>query len=196
MTLHRAHRCWSRCAALIAAALALACASSPATFRASSDGVQAGDTVAVLPLVNLSQQPNAPDIVGNAVVVQLLSIGTYPVVDPGAVQDVVLQKRIRLADRLPLATLQEIGTELGCRYVIVGSVNAFGMVSEASLSYPSVSLTMRMVRCSDGRIVWAGSHARRGDDTETVFGMGRVATLEQLTEKTVAELMKSLGRTK
>ena len=117
-------------------------------------------------------------------------------VDPGEVQALVLQKRIRLADRLPLSTLQEIGTELGCRYVLVGSVNAFGMVSEASMSYPSVSLTMRMVRCSDGRIVWAGSHARRGDDTETVFGMGRVATLEQLTEKAVAELLESLGRKK
>jgi hypothetical protein len=51
---------------------------------------------------------------------------------------------------------------------------------------------MRLVRCEDGRIVWAGSHARRGDDTETVFGLGRVTTLEQLADKTVAELMESL----
>jgi TolB-like protein len=75
-------------------------------------------------------------------------------------------------------------------------VNAFGMVAEGPVSYPSVSVTMRMVRCEDGRIVWAGSHARRGDDTESVFGLGRVSTLEQLTEKTVAELLESLGQDK
>jgi TolB-like protein len=174
----------------------LACASNPSTFRAGSDGIQPGDTVAVLPLVNLSQQPNAPDVVQNAVVVRLLAIGSYSVVDPGAVQDLVLSKRLRLADRLPLETLQEISADLGCQYVLVGSVNAFGMVAEGPVSYPSVSVTMRMVRCEDGRIVWAGSHARRGDDTESVFGLGRVSTLEQLTEKTVAELLESLGQDK
>jgi TolB-like protein len=128
--------------------------------------------------------------------VRLLAIGSYSVVDPGAVQDLVLSKRLRLADRLPLETLQEISADLGCQYVLVGSVNAFGMVAEGPVSYPSVSVTMRMVRCEDGRIVWAGSHARRGDDTESVFGLGRVSTLEQLTEKTVAELLESLGQDK
>jgi TolB-like protein len=172
------------------------CAGNPTTFRAPADGIQAGDTLAVLPLVNLSQQQNAPDVVQNAVVVQLLEIGKFSVVDPGRVQDLVVRKRLRLADRLPLATLQEVGTELGCRFVLVGSVNAFGMVMEGPVSYPSVSVTMRMVRCDDGTIVWAGSHARRGDDTESVFGLGRVATLEQLTDKTVAELLESLREVK
>jgi TolB-like protein len=172
--------------------VAIGCASNPATYRAPEDGIQPGDTVAVLPPVNLSQQQNAPDVVLNAAVVHLLEIGTYAVVDPGAVQEVVLEKRVRLADRLPLETLREIGAELGCGYVMVGSVNAFGMVSDGPVSYPSVAVTMRLVRCEDGRIVWAGSHARRGDDTETVFGLGRVTTLEQLADKTVAELMESL----
>jgi len=177
-------------------ALLLACASNPSTYRDQAGGIQPGDTVAVLPLVNLSQQPNAPDMVQNAVVVRLLALGEYNVVDPGAVQDLILRKRLRLADRLPLDALQEIKAELGCEYVLVGSVNAFGMVAEGQLSYPSVSVTMRMVDCEDGRIVWAGSHARRGDDTESVFGLGRVSTLEQLTEKTVAELFESLGQKK
>ncbi|MDH4038356.1 MAG: hypothetical protein OEX18_13680 [Candidatus Krumholzibacteria bacterium] len=177
-------------------ALLIGCASNPSTFRASSDGVEPGDTVAVLPLVNLSQQPNAQDVVQGEVVVQMLALRLYNIVDPGAVQDLVIRQRLRLADRLPLETLRQVGTELGCKYVMVGTVNAFGMVSEATMAYPSVAVTMRMVRCEDGRIVWAGSHARRGDDTESVFGLGRVTTLEQLTEETVADLLESLGKKK
>ncbi|HEX5133208.1 MAG TPA: GNA1162 family protein [Candidatus Krumholzibacteria bacterium] len=183
-------------AAALAAAMLWGCAGAPASFRANVDGVQPGDTVAVLPLVNLSQQQNAPDVVFNAVFVELLEIADYAVVDPGLVQDMVLRLRLRLTDRLPLETLQQIGQELGCRYVLEGTVNAYGMVNDGPDAYPSVAVTMRMVRCADGRIVWAGSHARRGDDTETVFGMGRVGTLEQLAQTTVSELMQSLRNEK
>ena len=145
-----------------------------------------------MPLVNLSQQQNAPDVVLNTLIVQLLEIDAFAVIDPGEVHAVVLQKRLRLTDRLPLEMLQEIQTALGVRYVMEGTVNAFGMVNDGRETYPSVSVTLRLVRCADGRIVWAGSHARRGDDTESVFGLGRVGTLEQLTQITVSELMKTL----
>lgn len=175
------------------AALAMwGCASHPASFRAGEDGIAPGDTVAVMPLVNLSQQQYAPDVVLNALVVELLGIDSFAVVDPGEVHEMVLEKRLRLTDRLPLATLREIGAALGARYVMEGTVNAYGMVDDAGMSYPSVSVTLRMVRCEDGRIVWAGSHARRGDDTESVFGLGRVGTLEQLAQVTVSELMETL----
>ena len=179
--------------ALGLAALAIwGCASQPASFRADSDGIVAGDTLAVMPLVNLSQHQNAPDVVLNAVVVELLGIDRFAVVDPGEVHEVVLEKRLRLTDRLPLEMLQEIQTALGTRYVMEGTVNAFGMIDDGGVTYPSVSVTLRIVRCADGRIVWAGSHARRGDDTESVFGLGRVGTLEQLTQVTVSELMETL----
>lgn len=175
------------------AALALwGCANAPASFRADGDGVAPGDTLAVMPLVNLSQQQNAPEVVLNALVVELLGMNAFVVVDPGEVHEVVLAKRFRLTDRLPLEALREIETATGARYVMEGTVNAFGMVDDSGVSYPSVAVTLRLVRCGDGRIVWAGSHARRGDDTESIFGLGRVATLEQLTQDTVSELMETL----
>ncbi len=193
----RAGRGGSRAAVLAAAVAVLSawgCAGQPASFRATNGGIARGDTLAVLPLVNLSLQQNAPDVVLNAVVVEMLRMDSFTVVDPGEVHEMVLRRRLRLTDRLPLESLREIQADIGARYVMAGTVNGFGMVNDGTATYPSVSVTLRLVRCADGRIVWAGSHSRRGDDRESFFGLGRVGTLEQLTQATVSELLESLRR--
>ncbi len=187
---------WARAAVAFALVWGAGCAHAPASFRDKGDGIAAGDTLAVLPLVNLSLQQNAPDVVMNALVVELLDLGAFQVKDPGDVQRMVLEKRLRLTDRLPTEALHEVEADLGVKYVMEGTVNGFGMVNEGGDTYPSVSITLRMVRCSDGRIVWAGSHSKRGDDSESVFGLGRVGTLEQLTQITVSELVDTLQEKK
>jgi len=151
-----------------------------------------GASVAVLPLVNLSRYENAADIIGANLVVELLATGQFEVVDPGVVDNVVLEKRMRLTDRLPLAALQDLGSELDVSYVVVGAVNEFDFIQEGTETYPTVSISLRMVRCADGVIIWAATHSKRGDDRESVFGLGRVGTLEQLAEVTVREVAKTL----
>lgn len=164
------------------------CGSDPAYYRNDVTRAEPGSRVAVLPLVNLTKDVNAPDVVMNALVVELLATHRFVVVDPGIVDEVIQRERIRLTDRIPLEVLQGLGASLGVDYVFVGSVNEYQM-SRVSQDYiPTVSIALRMVSCSSGSIAWASTHSRRGDDSETVFTLGRVNTLEELTTITAREM--------
>jgi len=126
-------------------------------------------------------------------VVELLQQQEFLVTDPGLVESIVVRMRLRLTDRLPLETLREIGEELDVTYVMMGTVNEFGFVQARGGNLPGVSVTLRIVTCANGRIVWAASHAKRGDDAETVFGLGRIESVEQLAAVTVQEMIGTLS---
>jgi TolB-like protein len=177
---------------VMAAAFAACTGGKPSYYRGSAYELTDSATVAILPLVSFSQYEKAPDVVMNALVVQVLSADRFFLVDPGEVERVVVENRLRLTDRLALDTIRAIGGELGAEYLLMGTINEFDFVREGSNTVPSVSLTLRMLSVSDGRIVWAATHSKRGDDTESVFGLGRIGTLEKLTEETVEDMTDSM----
>jgi len=180
--------------ALLCATVALAigaCGSNPAYFRGDVMSVKDSTRVAVLPLVNLTKDVNAADIASNAVIVELMATHRFTVVDPGIVEDEVQRERLRLTDRLPLPALQAVGAALGVDYVFVGTVNEYTMLRETQVDIPEVSISLRMVSCSTGSIAWASTHSKRGDDSEVLFTLGRVQTLEQLASLTAREMMQT-----
>jgi hypothetical protein len=171
---------------------AAGCGGKPSYFRDDIAGAEPGSRVAVLPLVNLTKDVNAPDVVMNALVVELLATNRFVVIDPGVVEEVIQRERIRLTDRIPLETLQGLGAALGVDYVFVGSVNEYQMTKETQDLIPTVSIALRMVSCSTGAILWASTHSKRGNDTETVFTLGRIETLEELTSITAREMARTV----
>lgn len=190
------------CTALVAlgaiACLALAapgCGNAPAYYRGDVASFADGTRIAVLPPVNFSRDERAPDVVAAAFVVEILATNRFSVVDPGQVEQAVLANRLRMTDRLPLETLQKVGTDLGVEYVLVGSVNEFGMVQEGLETIPTVSFAVRLISCSTGTIVWAATHSKRGDDNESMFEFGRVETTDELAGVAVHEAVATL-RTK
>lgn len=170
----------------------LGCSSKPAYFRDELPAMAESERLAVMPLMNFSQDDRAPEIIAGQLTVVLLENVRFTVVDPGAVDEVVRKERLRFTDRLDLETLGTVGRDLGVRFVMVGTINEFGSLPSGSEPIPVVSLSLRIVSCDDGRIVWAASHSRRGDDNETIFGWGKVGTVEQLAAETVEEITKSL----
>lgn len=170
------------------------CSSKPSYFRADSEAFNGTGSVAVLPLLNMTRYEGASDVVMDALVVELLDSKVLEVVDPGVVETVVLEKRLRLTDRLPLETIQEIGERLHVEYLLVGSVGEFGIVREGNAGLPNVSISLRLIECSDGRIVWAATHSKRGDDAESVFGIGRISTPEQLATGMVKDMVETMKR--
>lgn len=182
----RGHRRWGArdvnafLMAAVAGALALSCAGHPSYYRGNEPIAETGGALAVLPPVNLTRNERASDIVLNALVVALLDAEAFDVVDPGAVESVISRRRIRLTDRLPLETIQGIGEELGVEHLMVGSVNEFNAVEDRDGTIAVVSISLRIIRCADGKIAWASTHSRRGDDSESVFGIGRISSPEKL----------------
>jgi TolB-like protein len=176
---------------VVAALLAPGCAPKP-QYHLSE--LAPADTVslAALPLVNLTRYEEAGDVIMNSLLVELLAIDMFEIIDPGMIDDVILQMRIRLTDRLPLATMQEIGRKLDADYLLLGSVNEYEMITDRTETVPLVSISLRIVRSDTGTIFWAATHTKRGDDAESVFGMGRITTLEQLAAATVKEIAGTL----
>jgi len=179
--------------AAIAVASLTGCASNPQYFR-SDLTLEEPATLAVLPLVNLSKYDEAGDVVMNSLLIQLLDIRLFELVDRGLVDHAVLEKRIRFTDRLPLETMQELGRKLNAEYMLLGTVNEFDMITSRTETVPLVSISLRIVRSDTGTIFWAATHTRRGDDAESVFGLGRIMTLEQLTAVTVKDIAGTLKK--
>ncbi len=177
---------------LVIVAMAACSGGRASYYRGEAYEAADSSTIALLPLVSFSQYEKAPDVVMNALVVEVLATGRYVVVDPGEVEKIVVEQRLRLTDRLSLETLRELGDLLGAEYLVAGTINDFDFVRQGSDMIPTVSLTLRMISSKDGRIIWASTHSRRGDDTESWFGLGRIGSLEKLTEMTVKEMAKTL----
>ena len=179
-----------RAVAVLAALVAVCagCGSHPAYYKGGAAALPDSTPVAVLPLMNFTADVNAPDIVANAVMVELLASGRFRVVDPGLVEEAIQNQRIRFSDRLPPETLHALATALGVKYVFVGTVSDFGFVRESGVDIPTVSFALRMVDCDNGSIVWAATHSKRGDDSEKMFTLGRIDTLEELTTLAAHEM--------
>lgn len=80
---------------------------------------------------------------------------------------------------------------------MVGTLHDFDMQlatgAGGSGQIPVVAVSLRILDASTGEIVWASNVARRGNDRETVFGIGRIHSLNNLAEETAAELAKAFA---
>lgn len=171
--------------------LAASCSSGPRYYHSASidSGIQA--KVAVLPPLNMTRFQQAPDIITNALIIELLDTGRFRPVDPGEMERLIVERRIRFTDRVPKKVLKEIQQATGADLFLVGSINEFDYVQSAREQVPVISMSMRLIS-ADGDIVWAATHTRRGDDSETIFGLGRVKSLEKLAEIVIHELIETI----
>jgi hypothetical protein len=154
-----------------------------------------GLKMAILPFDNLSDDQGAGKTMENLALVEFLKRTPAKIVDPGEVSAALLQERVRLATSIPKETIRSLGANLGVDLFLVGIVHEYGMQRASgaggSGDIPVVSLTLRILDAETGDIVWAISSARRGNDRETAFGMGRIDSLEQLAQSTAMELAQA-----
>ena len=182
--------------AMVLLASVLGCGANPTYYGKGLTGVGEDASLAILPPLNLSKHDRASDVVLNAAVVEMLDSEWFRVMDPGLVETVILEQRIRVTDRMSLEMIQQFAERLNVTHIMVGSITEFGHVQARSEQVPIVSVTLRIINCATGTITWAATHSRRGDDSETIFGMGRVESTDQLAGITVKEMLKSLKNKK
>ena len=188
-------------AACLAATMLAGCAKPAMKPYASSD-LRREETVSValLPFDNLTEDQGAGKTLESLTLVEFLkrAEARVRIVDPGEVSAALLEERIRVATSIPRATIITLGERLGVHYLIEGVVHEFQMqrASGAGGEVPVVSLSLRIVDATDGEIVWALSSSRRGNDRESVFGIGRVDSLEQLAQQTVEAMAEAFAKSR
>jgi TolB-like protein len=170
------------------------CAVSPRAYVSGRLDAGTVKRVAILPFENLSGQQDAGRKIEHLFLVELMSAGGYLVAEPGEVDRVLMQNRIRATTRVPFSALKTIGEELNVEFILLGTVLEYRSYGAPGGEIPSVAIAARMTEVNSGDIVWSSHHSRKGDDSETVFGMGRVTSLEALAQNTVSGIVKTLKR--
>lgn len=176
-------------ALLLLVGAAASCAPSP---RAHVEGeLQGGRVVAILPLVNFTSTRDAADRLQPMLAVAVAERPGWTVVDQGRVEQALVGEPWILTDRLPPDLVDSLGTSTGADVLLVGSVLAYGYRDG---DVPQVSLSLRLLQVPGGEVLWSGVHNRDGEDRETVFGLGRVESLESLATQTVMELVDTFPK--
>lgn len=174
-------------AGLAAALLVAGCAATAPPPR-----VTAGPPprVALMPLENLAGRPEPEDLLTRVFLVALGEDGAYEVVEPGDLEAVLSDLRIRTTSMLTREQATAIAARVRADYLMLGTILEYGAARTPEGEVPSVGVSLRALSGRTGRVVWTGMKVRTGEDRETVFGWGRERSRERLAESTARELVR------
>ncbi len=173
--------------------LIAACASKPKQILVRQiPSVTRLNRIAVFPLENLSELPEAASRMTNILTSELYNAQIVNVVEPGEVQQFILRSRIRKPTQLDVNTIRDASRQLNADGIIFGSVNEYEMISTELGMLPAISITLRLVDANSGEIVWAMTHSLQGDFKEKAFGIGRVNSLANLSVFALRDLLQAL----
>lgn len=197
----RIGRGWGRAGAVAAVALGAillsACGRTIKPYAGPGLGRDDGTRMAILPFENLSKAPGAARTLEGMVLVEILKESPVAIVDPGEVADALSRERVRIATSMSREAMVAVAKALGVDLVLMGTLHDYDMQMATgvggSAQIPVLSATLRVVDARTGEIVWAANAARRGTDRETVFGIGRVHSLDALAEETAADMARAFA---
>ena len=73
-------------------------------------------------------------------------------------------ERIRSAGQIDIATAKLLKEKLSADYLLIGAVNEYSYLKDGERDIPLVGFDVRLLDTSNGQIVWAANHSKRGDD--------------------------------
>lgn len=142
--------------------------------------------MAILSFDNLSKTQGAGKSMENIILTEFLKSSPVRIIDPGEVAAALSEERVRLATSIPRETVQALGKKLGVDLFMVGVVHEFEMQMASGAGgagqVPFIAITLRIIDANTGDIVWAINAARSGSDKETVFGIGKIQSLNTLAD--------------
>jgi TolB-like protein len=119
--------------------------------------------IAVLPLENFTSDEYASEKIRRIVITELLSCNR-DVIEPGEVTRLLRESKIKSLGSIKTAEVQDLGKALGVDAVMMGSVEAFGIGKGVSVTYPEVTINLRLIETSSGNIVWSMRNTSGGAD--------------------------------
>ena len=145
--------------------------------------------VALMPFENLAGREEQSQLFTKVFFAGVVASGAFEMVDPSRVDLAMDSLGVRASGSMTPAEIRAMGDTLHVSYLLLGSVLESGTVTSEDGPLPAVGAALRLVEASSGRVVWAGVHFRSGDDRESVFGWGRVKSLEKLVNQMATEML-------
>lgn len=131
-------------------------------FDHGGDAWSSVKRVAVLPLDNLTETPDAGEVLGSLLMTELQALGRFSVVGKLEMQKTLEEKNVRMPAIMDRVAAAEIGRRLNCDAVVIGSVLEFSYRADKDTDEmePVVALNLRVVSVRTGTVIWGASHAR------------------------------------
>jgi len=176
------------------------CASGPSSyFRSSVYYAEDPLNVAIIPFSNLTSDRDAGKKISHIMVTHLLKSACFDVVEMGETLKAIKDARVRPDEGIDIDNIKNIGKATGADFLLMGVVEEYKIDSSTMLGekvfVPEVSVIARLVSTKDGSIIWSANHHRRGDDQVSIFGIGRIDSISELTDVIVSDTIRSLVKT-
>ena len=134
-------------------------------------GQQAIKKVAIMPFKAPTELIGAS--VSDLFVTEMLKAGKYELVERSQMAKVLGEAELSLSG-LSESKAAEAGNMMGADGVIVGTVDEYSAVAQSGKTYPVVGISVRLIDCKKGKIMWSVSLAERaGSKSVTPTPMAR-----------------------
>ncbi len=142
--------------------------------------------VAVLPLVNLTNTPNAGRMVGDLLTTELYASTPFDLMESTEMLKRIKGNEDDLDFVMEDAVARKMGSKLGVDTVIYGSVTEYQYKRGVNQS-PAVGINLRMIDVASGNVLWASSSSKSGG---CFFGC--TESLNSVAQKTLAEMVAAM----
>lgn len=99
-------------------------------------------------------------------VTELLRAGRYDLVERGQLSRVLNEAEVALSG-ISESDAVALGSMLGADGVIIGTVDEYGTIAQRGRNYPVVGLSVRLIDCESGRVMWSASFASMAEEPNT-----------------------------
>ncbi len=147
--------------------------------------------IAVLPFENFTSDEYASEKIRRIVITELLS-RNRDVIEPGEVTRLLRESKIKSLGSIKTSEVQDIGKALGVYAVMMGSVEAFGIGKGVSVTYPEVTINLRLIETSSGNTIWTMRNTSGGADFWTRHLGSEGMSLSEAAGKAVRESIRTL----
>jgi hypothetical protein len=149
-------------------------------------------TVAVTPFSNLTRDQVVAERVRDVFINRLLASGAVYVLPVGEVSRGIARAEIQSPTAPTPEDVVKLGGLLKADAVITGVVREYGEVRSGSTSSNVISLSIQLVECGTGRIVWSGSSTKGGVSFWDRLLGGGGQPLNRVTEEAIDALFDKL----
>lgn len=147
--------------------------------------------VAVIRYDNLSKFRKAGDIVSDWTISTLVNDG-YFVLEPGVVSEITTLIGDLPVGGIDMAQLAELNSKLNIDYVVTGQVDLLRPAQgTSSRSAPACEFSARLVDAGATQIKATFHCEANGNDSRSVFGLGRIHSVGKLLEKQLSKMVES-----
>ncbi len=158
--------------------------------RTAATGSEPPDIrVALIPFDNASDHAYAGHVVTHVLLSELVRCG-YAVLEPGIVNQLLLDERVQARGALDLAFLGALGRKFDATFVVTGTVDRYRPESGGGDGTPpELAYGARLLDAASGRLVMAYEEEIDGAASETLFGMGRRHSIGTLARESTGRLI-------